>query len=216
MGKHLLSPSDLLNLRDKLKKDPNISKETLSDLWYVNDGHIELRRKLYYAPLVQALPKDKYIRILDCACGSGGLLQTFLRAGYQNLTGIDRSKVAVALARDRCKQAKMSKFFIGDIHYLQELKGVFDIITFTEILEHIEDDIELLKLAQSILSKEGYFICSVPFEQQDIGVNDDHVRSYDKEMLLKRYSIIGNVDIFEYTQGGAMHAIFTIGRNRNE
>lgn len=218
MGKHLFSPDDLFNIRHKLKDIPTISKETLSDLWYVKDGHLELRRKLYYTPLLKALPENKDIRILDCGCGSGGLLQTFLRAGYHNLTGIDRSKVAIALARERCKQAKTAMFFVGDFHYLQELERLFDIIAFTEVLEHLEDDIEVLKLAQQKLAPGGYFICSVPFEQHKIGIDDDHVRSYNEKMLRERYSHIGGVEILEYTQaqGGTKHAIFTIRRDKHE
>lgn len=210
--KHLLSPEDLVSLRSKIKDVPGVSKEMLSDLWFVWDGHIELRRGLYYTPLVQALPEDKNARILDCGCGSGGLLQTFLRAGYDNVTGIDRSKVAIALARERCKTSSKAKFFVGDIHYVEELDGAFDVITFTEVLEHLEDDLEVLTRAWHKLLPRGYFICSVPFQQERIGIDDDHVRSYTEETLIERYSPLGAVSIIQVTKGGDFHAIFTIGR----
>lgn len=211
MSKHLLSPDDLVHLRKGLVGKPNVTKEMLSDLWYVKDGDVEVRRTLYYTPSVKALPQNKDVKILDCACGSGGLLQTFLRAGYNNLTGIDRSKVAVALARDRCKQAKAARFFVGDIHYLDEVEGFFDVITFTEILEHMEDDVEILRLAQQKLAPNGYFVCSVPYQEKNIGVINDHVRSYEKDTLSERYSCIGRIDIVKL-KPGAYHVVFTIGK----
>jgi len=214
MMKHLFSPNDLLKVRNELKKDPTVNKETLSDFWYVKDGNVEARRVLYYNPLLVALPEDKEARILDCACGSGGLLQTFMNAGYQNLTGIDRSKVAIALARERCKKVN-SHFFVGDICFIEEMENAFDVITFTEILEHLENDVEILEKATGKLNANGYFICSVPYEQKNIGVTDDHVRSYSKETIIERYSRFGDVKIIDITKGAYLHAIFTI-KGKNE
>jgi 2-polyprenyl-3-methyl-5-hydroxy-6-metoxy-1,4-benzoquinol methylase len=206
--KHLFTPKDLFELSKKLAENPLALKEHIADLWFVQGPR--LKGCPYCASLLELFPESKKARILDCGCGNGNLIRMAYKAGYHNLTGVDHSKVGIAVARERCESAL---YFVGDFHYLYELDGLFDAIIFSEVLEHLSDDIEVLGEAKQKLPPSGYFVCSVPYKQQKLTVG--HVRAYNENVLQERYSSIGRIDISRVVSSPVSsykYIIFTIGR----
>lgn len=96
--------------------------------------------------------------ILDIGC-STGYLAHFLKKQNNNVSGIDFLNKAVAIARENEIDA-----YVCDIEneQLPFRKGSFDLVVFSEVIEHLIDpDIALKKIYQ-VLKKNGLLIVSTP------------------------------------------------------
>jgi 2-polyprenyl-3-methyl-5-hydroxy-6-metoxy-1,4-benzoquinol methylase len=100
--------------------------------------------------------------ILDLGCGSGSLIYTLNKAGFQETLGIDLSEEQVALAHS----FGVTSVQKGDI--LKVLKDEhipkFDVITGMDIIEHFTKDelVTLLKLIQQKLNTGGIALFRTP------------------------------------------------------
>jgi 2-polyprenyl-3-methyl-5-hydroxy-6-metoxy-1,4-benzoquinol methylase len=114
--------------------------------------------------LVSSFPESS--RILDIGCGLGFLLFWLHRSSFGKfqLTGIDVSPSQLALARKHLPEHVML-FEQDAATFLENKSRTFCAVFCTDILEHIEDDNELLQLMQLIrnsLEPGGTIICQVP------------------------------------------------------
>jgi len=92
-------------------------------------------------------------RILDVGCGTGRLLLSMQRAGFEKLIGID-------------------PFIQSDINYCNSLNiykknifqidGEFDLIMLHHSFEHMEQPLHVLKKLKSILAKNGVILIRIP------------------------------------------------------
>lgn len=79
-----------------------------------------------------------FARLLDAGCGTGGFLRRAESAWPSlALEGIDRSPLAVELARTRVARAAIAE---GDVHALPYDDGTFDAIVLADVLYHREVD----------------------------------------------------------------------------
>jgi len=103
-------------------------------------------RALYY-PLfrkVVATLRDHGSRsILEVGCGNGYLAQILLREHAGNYRGFDFNAVALRHASDRTGRPEV--FFQGDALDERSYAGQYDTIVCTEVLEHIEADLEVIR-----------------------------------------------------------------------
>lgn len=131
------------------------------------------------------------LRVLDVGCGSG-LLGEKVKAKGNYVTGIDISRVAIEIAKEKIDEA-----ILLDIE--EELPSLpprsFDVITFSDILEHLYNPLKVLSEYKMLLKENGYIIISVPnvanwkirkdlflkgkFEYQSTGILDEtHIRFF--------------------------------------
>lgn len=91
--------------------------------------------------------------ILDVGCGSGWFVHELVELGFKNSMGIDP-----ALSEERsCKHdAKLFKKTLFD------LQQKFDLITFHHSFEHLENPVDVLKKAASLLTNEGMCLIRIP------------------------------------------------------
>lgn len=83
-------------------------------------------------------------RILDLGCGPGQFAQLAIRAGKTYVRGIDFSRSAIIWARER--NPKHAKVFDGyRFDAPQALACEHDVVVLFEVLEHVDDDVGLLK-----------------------------------------------------------------------
>lgn len=103
------------------------------------------------------LGKNELKRVVDIGCGPGQfcefLIQTMPGIHY---TGLDFSAVAVAQAAARCPSAHFLKSDVLREDHLTQLG--YDAVVASEVLEHIERDIDLIKR----VTAGTYFVGSVP------------------------------------------------------
>ncbi len=97
-------------------------------------------------------------RLLDVGCGLGELI-CYLEENGVETAGTELSSEAVALAQSRgliIYNFGLNKFV--QYHKLESINN-FDIITFINVLEHVPNPVEIIKLAKNILKPAG-IICN--------------------------------------------------------
>ena len=81
-------------------------------------------------------------QILELGCGTGQLAKYFQESGVKKYIGVDFSKVGIKLAMDTCIGYD---FICQDLFDFDFSKVKYDTIICCETLEHIENDIWLIK-----------------------------------------------------------------------
>ncbi len=106
-------------------------------------------------------PADKNAALLDIGIGRGEMLSCMEKWGYENYFGIDISPSTIRF----CKSINLQCELIDDsIGWLRNHKGIFDLITLLDVLEHIkkEDTISFLRSLHGALKSNGVLIIQVP------------------------------------------------------
>ena len=151
--------------------------------------------------LISKVIKDKkdVKNILDVGCGFG-LLSKELKKNYPklNLYGIEHAKKA---SQSSQKILKLLQCNIEDMALIKrKLKTQkFDVIIFSDVLEHLYDPVGIIKFYQSLLKQDGTIVVSVPnianifsriallfgyFNYSETGVMDKtHIRFFNRKNL---------------------------------
>lgn len=98
--------------------------------------------------------------ILDVGCGNGNISRYLGSLGYET-TGIDISEKAIEKAKTLNPYPNV-KFLLKNAEQLKEENRKFDAIICSEVLEHLENPLELLRAIKSILNFDGILIVTVP------------------------------------------------------
>ena len=101
-------------------------------------------------------------RGLDLGCGTGFLLERLAREGWSGV-GVDLSPKSVSLARSRLDAAGAGarvRVTVGSVYEPPE--GPFDLVTATDVLEHLEDPGSCLAAAADRLAPGGLVVVSTP------------------------------------------------------
>jgi ubiquinone/menaquinone biosynthesis C-methylase UbiE len=115
------------------------------------------RRDLVHA-LVLAANADRGCAILEVGCSGGPLIQELQEAGYDHVTGLDISEEAIALARQR----GLSDTHVMDAQKLSFADERFDVVTASDVLEHLADAPLALREWRRVLKANGVLIVFVP------------------------------------------------------
>jgi ubiquinone/menaquinone biosynthesis C-methylase UbiE len=155
--------------------------ERIFDVWQ----RIEKNHWWYKArrSLVKKLVKDG--NILEIGCGVGSLISA-LEDKNRKVIGIDPSKTAIKMAKQKIKKMNLKNIFVvvGLGEKISFSNDFFDSVICTDVLEHIKEDLDLLIELRRILKKGGIAIISVPALQKLWGKQDDEQHHY------RRYSMI--------------------------
>lgn len=139
--------------------NPIIKPEILEKLYKkskFNYGDQEKNLKRSYGRCLKKA--EKYVtkeRILDIGTGNGFFLLEALKQGYEEVYGIEPSEHAVELADDKIK-----KNIIKDILRGNQFKSdFFDVICLFQVIDHIENPNEVLRICNKYLKEGGIIIC---------------------------------------------------------
>jgi SAM-dependent methyltransferase len=128
-------------------------------------------------PLLNAKKQQGKIRILDAGCGCGNLINRLVQWG--EIVGLDASVDALTFCQKKCAikviQASLEKMPFGN--------DTFDFIFAIQIIEHIKDDVTVMKELYNILKPNGFLIITVPAFMFLWGYHDEkygHFRRYTK------------------------------------
>ena len=112
-------------------------------------------------------------RVLDVGCSQGVVPIILARMGYA-VDGLDINPEAIAFANEQLAkepadiQSKVT-YTVADFgKFVPPQDRTYDVITMTEVLEHLVRPQDFIRKAFSILPEKGRFIVTVPF-----GINDD-------------------------------------------
>lgn len=124
-------------------------------------------------------------RLLDLGCLDGSFALTVAKNLPTAVTGVDLTVDGVTLANDRAQRHGLSAtFHQGTIEdFLENCKEKYDVVTFFEVIEHVKDVQQLLKLIDGVLAPGGTVLVSTPdFEGPIYGADDEqnkcHIRLY--------------------------------------
>jgi SAM-dependent methyltransferase len=104
------------------------------------------------------------ISILDFGCGTGELVSRLERQFPANsFYAADTSSEAIAITKARVPNVKVGLIELTpDGPRMTFIDCSFDLIIISEVLEHILDHLDTLKMLFSILKPDGIIICTVP------------------------------------------------------
>ena len=128
--------------------------------------------------------------ILDVGCGTGGMFSLLREFG--DVEGMDASQTAIAFCRSRFGDDV--RLTVGELPECLSAIGQKDAITAFDVIEHIDDDIGVLREIEKHLVPGGLFVCTVPAYPWLWSRHDEvnhHKRRYTKKLLLSRLAGAG-------------------------
>jgi methionine biosynthesis protein MetW len=99
-------------------------------------------------------------RVLDCGCGTGALGSKLKSEKDCYTVGVEVDENQARLAREG-----YDRLIVGDLEILRRLpfpEGFFNVIVFSDVLEHLEDPTSILVKLRSYLSDSGFVLISLP------------------------------------------------------
>ena len=135
------------------------------------------------------------VRVLDVGCGLGGVTNIINREKNNEVCGIEPDAIRAEAARKAGIDVTCG--FLTAAYF--EEHGSFDVIMFTDVLEHVPDPAALLDLALTGLRPKGRLLISVPnvahwtmrwylftgrFDYTETGIRDaTHLRWFTRKTL---------------------------------
>lgn len=119
-------------------------------------------------------------RILDAGCGTGRNLQRYSRIGRTE--GVDPSPDAVEFCRRRGLEAVQQ----AGLEELPFEDGRFDLLTATDVIEHVSDDAGALRELRRVAAPAAALLLTVPAYQWMWSAEDErleHKRRYTRRRL---------------------------------
>jgi SAM-dependent methyltransferase len=148
------------------------------------------RKRLFTALLDRALPRtdDRERLIVDLGCGMGGMLEPLAKHG--RVIGMDIEHEALRFCRERGHESVC----VGRGEHLPFAADQLDLITAFDTIEHIADDVTVLRECRRVLRPGGRIFVSVPawqwlYTHQDRLVH--HERRYTSTLLAERFRSAG-------------------------
>ena len=140
------------------------------------------RRDVVY-DLITSLQLPRSAAILEIGCSGGPLMQRLRAAGYSDVTGIDVSVPAIALARAR----GVAHASVMDGAALEFADARFDVVIASDVLEHIENEGQALREWTRVLKPGGQllvFVPAHPYLWSEHDVVNHHFRRYSRQGLV--------------------------------
>jgi 2-polyprenyl-3-methyl-5-hydroxy-6-metoxy-1,4-benzoquinol methylase len=138
-------------------------------------------------------------RVLDAGCGVGYGANLLVQRGAAFVQGVDKSEVALEVARQRFS-TDLSSFMADDLEILSQVTGKFDVVVALECIEHLRAPIRFLTRCGEILGQSGTLVLSTP-NAKGLGrsnhgrpINPFHVTEYTygelRKLLTEHFGVV--------------------------
>jgi len=97
--------------------------------------------------------------LLDVGCGTGNFLAAAEKKGYR-VRGIDFDRDAISVAINVFGLKNVS---VASLENIVSENKVYDVVTFFEVLEHMDKPNDFMESVKKLLSPDGFVALSVPF-----------------------------------------------------
>lgn len=114
-----------------------------------------LRKYTSYGAILNCIPEGS--KILDVGCGDGNVAQLYLKKG--EVYGVDISAAVLKLAQKKGIKTKLCDLNKEKLPFADDF---FDVVIFTDVVEHLISPLVVLKEAKRVLKKDGRLIITVP------------------------------------------------------
>jgi SAM-dependent methyltransferase len=163
--------------------------------------------------LVGELKSGPDFRILDAGCGTGQMLKHLEELG--DATGIDTSARATAFAQSRGVKSLVR----GSITAVPFPDATFDCVVALDVIEHVEDDLGIVKALHDVTKPGGHLIVTVPAYKLLWSEHDDinhHKRRYTAPQVRQLIEAAGyTVNRVTYCNTLFFAPIFAIRKFKN-
>ena len=174
--------------------DENFSNELYKESEFINSVEIDGLKKTYTKCISLALKNlESKSSFLEIGCGSGYMLEAALDLGFDNVEGVEPSKLAINAANQNIKnQIKHGVFNKFDFK-----ENSYDLIFIAMIVEHVTDINDFLLSLHKILKPGGSLVCVCHNERHFFSkvlkskhpiINDEHAYVFGKDTLFKIFS----------------------------
>ena len=110
-----------------------------------------MKKSTFHNMLLKILPYKKYGNILDIGTASGFLLEEAKKLGFEPY-GVELSEYSSSIAKKKFGDDRIHN---GTLETSQFDKNFFDVITMTDLLEHVQDPVSTLKISYELLNNTG-------------------------------------------------------------
>ena len=144
------------------------------------------RRRLYTDLTRHVLARDRGappadLAVLDVGCGAGGWIRPLSVFGH--VTGVELDEPSIAY----CRLIDLHRTLVGRSDALPVRPGSMDLVCLWDVIEHVPDDVAVLREAAAALRPGGHVAVSVPAYQFLYANNDrvaHHQRRYTRSRLV--------------------------------
>ena len=134
---------------------------------------------------LQQLPTHRDLQILDVGCGAGNMIHHLSPYGRVRGIEVDARPVKMAQARGYdVRQADATRRIPFD-------DATFDLVTALDVIEHVNDDVAILRESYRVLKPGGHVLVTTPAFQWLWSYNDElnaHKRRYSARELGARFA----------------------------
>lgn len=124
---------------------------------WVADDLFEAHRALYRFASTYALGRS----CLDLGCGTGYGSEALAAAGAAEVRGVDSSSKAIAVARKRFGNSKVT-FTVGDLTTYSTTPAKFDLAVAINVFVHVPEAAAAIRFQAGNLTSDGMLIASLP------------------------------------------------------
>lgn len=132
-------------------------KNTTAQRKIVSDNNFTYRKII---DVLKEEINNRDIDILDYGCGAG-TISLYLGKKRFNVFGVDISKIAIDKCNESSKIMSLENFVLFSL-VPKKFTKKFDVIICSEVIEHVKDDIKLIKQLHKLLKVDGKLILSTP------------------------------------------------------
>jgi 2-polyprenyl-3-methyl-5-hydroxy-6-metoxy-1,4-benzoquinol methylase len=158
---------------------------------YKVEAHIEethwwfvVRRRLFKS-IIFALQLAEDASILEVGTSTGTNLRMLRDSGYRNVRGLDLYEEAIRW----CEIKGLGQVDKGDVCHIPANENSYDLVLATDIIEHVDDDVQALREIRRVLKPDAKALITVPAFQSLWGLQDivsHHKRRYTRKELEKK------------------------------
>ncbi len=184
-----------------MQPDPGPSATYTADqfapLFAAEDRHFWFQaRNRCLAAALRSLPHREPVReVLEVGCGTGVVLQQLQRLWpAAHVVGLDLFPEGLAYARQRFH----GDLLCGDV-FTVRFDHPFDVVGAFDVIEHVDDDVALLRRLWEHLRPGGHVAVTVPAHQSLWSYFDEvahHRRRYARAELAAKLSAAGFGDVY--------------------
>lgn len=160
----------------------SFDKTYFEKLYQVEDRHFWFKaRQAIVASLCKQIITDlpKGYHVMEIGCGTGHLLKTLENTCQGGIVfGLDLFWEGLAFAQQRTSASLVQ----GQAEKMPFTEGQFDMVCIFDVLEHLENDEDVLRSIRLILKKSGKLMMTVPAERGLWSTTDlisHHQRRYE-------------------------------------